>query len=250
VEVGNRVAVIGGGNAAIDSARTALRLGAKEVTMVYRRTRAEMPASPEEIEEALAEGVQIDFLVAPSRIISQDGRIELECIRMELGELDASGRRRPEPIKGSEFTTSFDTIIAAIGQRPEIPHQFSLATGRGNVIEVDPDTLATSREGVFAGGDAVSGPASVIEAIAAGRRAAISIDKYLGGNGVIDETLAPPEGEVAPLEEAEEKRRPQIPTLPLEQRRNSFATVELELGEEAVIEEAKRCLRCDLEEQE
>jgi len=250
VEVGNRVAVIGGGNAAIDSARTAMRLGAKEVTIVYRRTRAEMPASPEEVEEALVEGVQIHFLAAPSRIISQDGRVELESIRMQLGAMDASGRRRPEPIKGSEFTTSFDTIIAAIGQRPDIPRQFNVAIGRGNVIEVDPDTLATTRGGVFAGGDMVTGPASVIEAIAAGRQTAISIDKYLGGSGDIDEVLAPPEGAVAPLEEAEEKRRPQMPTLPVKQRLSGFSQVELGYSDEMAIEEAKRCLRCDLEERE
>ena len=174
----------------------------------------------------------------------------MECIRMELGEMDASGRCRPEPVKDSEFVMNFDTIIAAIGQRPDIPDQFNLALGRGSVIEVDPDTLATSREGVFAGGDAVSGPASVIEAIAAGRQAAISIDKYLGGNGDIDEVLAPLEGEVAPLEETEEKRRPQMPTLPLEQRRSGFSQVELGYSDEMAIEEAMRCLRCDLEERE
>jgi len=250
VKVGNKVAVIGGGNVAIDGARTALRLGAKEVIIIYRRTRAEMPANPEEIEEALAEGIQIHFLAAPSRIINQHDSVELECIRMKLGVMDASGRRRPEPIEGSEFTMSFDTIIAAIGQRPEIPHQFNLATGRGDVIEVDPDTLATSREGVFAGGDAVSGPASVIEAIAAGRQAAISIDKYLGGGGDIDEVLAPPEGEVTPLEEAEEKRRPKMPSLPVEQRLGDFKQVELGYSDEMAIEEAMRCLRCDLEERE
>ncbi len=250
VKPGDRVAVIGGGNAAIDSARTAHRLGAKKVTIVYRRTQAEMPANPEEIEDALAEGVQIAYLATPSRIISQDGKLELECIRMELGALDASGRRRPEPIKGSEFTTSFDTIIAAIGQRPEIPIQFNLDIGRGNTIQVDPDTLATEKEGVFAGGDAVSGPASVIEAIAAGRQAAISIDKYLGGSGAIDETLAPPEEAVAPLEETEEKRRPEMPTLPPEQRLSNFSQVELGYSEQMAIEEAKRCLRCDLEERE
>jgi len=248
VKLGERIAVIGGGNAAIDSARTALRLGAKEVTIVYRRTQAEMPASPEEIEAALAEGVKVYFLAAPSRIISQDGELKLECIGMELGAVDASGRRRPEPIKGSEFSMSFDTVIAAIGQRPEIPDKFALATGQGNTIQVDPDSLATAREGIFAGGDAVSGPASVIEAIAAGRQAAISIDKYLGGNGEIDETLAPPEGALAPLKEAEEKRRPQIPTLPVTERLGGFAEVELELSKEMAIEEAKRCLRCDLEE--
>ena len=250
IEMEDRVAVIGGGNAAIDSARTALRLGAKEVTIVYRRTQAEMPASPDEIDEALTEGVQIDFLAAPSRIISHDSKVQLECIRMELGAMDASGRRRPEPVKGSEFTMGFDTIIAAIGQRPEIPAQFDLATGRGNIIEVDSDTLATSREGVFAGGDVVSGPASVIEAIAAGRQAAVSIDKYLDGSGNIDETLAPPEGEVTSLEEAEEKRRPEMPTLPVEQRLGGFSQVELGYSDEMAIEEAMRCLRCDLEEQE
>jgi NADH-quinone oxidoreductase subunit F len=250
VEIGDRVAVIGGGNVAIDGARTALRLGAKEVVIVYRRTRAEMPASPEEVEEALAEGVQIYFLAAPSRIISQNGRVELESIRMELGAMDTSGRRRPEPIKGSEFTMSFDTIIAAIGQRPEIPPQFSITVGRGNVIEVDPDTLTTSLEGVFAGGDVVSGPASVIEAIAAGRQAAVSIDKYMGGGGDIDEVLAPPEGEFTPLEEAEEKWRPKMPSLPAEKRIGDFSQVELGYNAEMAIEEAQRCLRCDLEERE
>jgi len=250
VELGNRVAVIGGGNAAIDSARTALRLGAKEVVIVYRRTRAEMPANPEEVEEALAEGVQLYILAAPSRIISRNGQVELESIRMELGAIDASGRRRPEPIKGSEFTMDFDTIIAAIGQRPEIPHQFNLAVGRGNILDIDPDTLATSREGVFAGGDAVTGPASVIEAIAAGRQAAISIDKYLGGSGVIDETLAPPEEALSALEEAEEKGRPPMPTLPVKQRIRDFNQVELGYSDEMAIEEANRCLRCDLEERE
>ncbi len=250
VKLGDKVAVIGGGNAALDSARTALRLGTKEVTIVYRRTQAEMPASAEEVKEALEEGVQIYFLAAPSRIFSRNGRVELESIRMELGAMDSSGRRRPEPIKGSEFAMSFDTIIAAIGQHPEIPHQFNLATGRGNAIQADPDTLVTSREGVFAGGDAVTGPASVIEAIAAGRRAAISIDKYLGGSGDIDETLAPPEEAMAPLEEAEEKRRPEMPTLPDKQRLSGFDQVELVYTDEMAIEEAERCLRCDLEERE
>jgi len=250
VEVGERVAVIGGGNAAIDSARTALRLGAREVTIVYRRTRAEMPASAEEIDGAIAEGVEIRFLAAPSRIISRNGKLGLECVGMRLGEVDASGRRRPEPVEGSEFVMNFDTIIAAIGQRPEIPGRFALSLGRGNTIEVDSDTLTAGREGVFAGGDVVSGPASVIEAIAAGRQAAISIDKYLGGKGEIEETLAPPEGIVAPLEEAAEERRIKVPALPVVERLRSFSQVELGLSEEMAIREAKRCLRCDLEERE
>ncbi len=246
VELGDRIAVIGGGNAAVDSARTALRLGAKEVTIIYRRTRTEMPASPEEVEGALSEGVEIYFLAAPSRIVSQNGQLGLECIRMKLGALDASGRRRPEPIQGSEFSLSFDNIIAAIGQCPEIPDQFGLPVGRGNTIQADTDSLATIREGIFAGGDAVSGPASVIEAIAAGRRAAISIDKYLGGNGEIDETLAPPDEKATPLTKTARGWRPQIPTLSVKQRVSSFGEVELGLSERMAIKEAKRCLMCDL----
>ena len=189
VRLGERIAVIGGGNAAIDSARTAFRLGAREVTIIYRRSRAEMPANSSEVEEALNEGINIIFLAAPSKINRWNGALRLECLRMKLGRPDASGRRRPIPIKGSEFTMDFDTIIAAIGQTPQIPEQFGLATARGNILQVNPNTLATTRDGIFAGGDAVRGPASVIQAIADGRQAAISIDRYLGGKGIIDETL-------------------------------------------------------------
>jgi NADH-quinone oxidoreductase subunit F len=250
VRVGNTVAVIGGGNAAIDASRSALRLGAKQVTIIYRRTKDEMPASEEEIEEAIREGVKIEFLAAPNRIARKNGKIELTCIRMELGTTDASGRRRPVPIEGSEFSSFFDTVIAAIGQMPESPEQFGLPLERGNTLRVDTDTLATPREGVFAGGDAVTGPAIVIDAIAAGRQAAISIDKYLGGSGVIDETLASPEElEALPEMEEGEKQRIPIPTLAsLSERLSSFAEVELSLGEELAVEEARRCLRCDLEE--
>ena len=249
VRLGNRVAVIGGGNAAIDVSRNALRLGAREVTIIYRRTMDEMPASREEVEEALHEGVRIEFLTTPTRMESKDGIVELTCIRMELGALDASGRRRPVLIEGSEFTLDFDTVITAIGQMPEAPEQFGLPLGKGNTFQVDPDTLATTREGVFTGGDAVTGPATVIEAIAAGRKAAISIDKYLGGSGEIDETLVTPEeGEALPEIEEGEKPRILVPTLPLSDRLNNFAEVELCLRKEIAIEEARRCLRCDLEE--
>jgi NADPH-dependent glutamate synthase beta subunit-like oxidoreductase len=249
VRVGDRIAVIGGGNVAIDASRSALRLGAKEVTIIYRRTRDEMPASREEIEEALLEGVKIEFLAAPIRIERRNGAVELTCIRMELGAVDESGRRRPVPIKGGEFSLTFDTLIAAIGQVPEAAEKFGLPLGRGNTVQVDADTLATAREGVFAGGDAVTGPATVIEAIAAGRQAAISIDKYLGGSGTIDETLASPE-ELEILSEIEEGEKPRIsiPTLTLSERLGGFAEVELGLGEEMAVEEAKWCLRCDLEE--
>ncbi len=251
VRVGNRVAIIGGGNVAIDASRNALRLGAKEVTIIYRRTRTEMPASEEEINEAIHEGVKIEFLAAPIRIERKDSVVELICIHMKLGAVDTSGRRRPVPIEGSEFSSSFNTVIAAIGQMPETPDQFGLPLGRGNTFQVDTYTLATGREAVFAGGDAVTGPATVIEAIAAGRQAAISIDKYLGGKGVIDEKLAPPEElEALPEIDEGEKHRLPIPTLPLGERLGSFAEVELSLSEELAIEEATRCLRCDLEERE
>jgi len=249
VRVAGRIAVIGGGNVAIDASRTALRLGATEATIIYRRTRDEMPASEEEIEEALFEGVKIEFLVAPIRIARRNGAVELTCVRMELGEVDESGRRRPVPIKGSEFSLTFDTLVAAVGQVPEVAEKFGLSLGKGDTIQVDADTLATSREGVFAGGDAVTGPATVIDAIAAGRQAAISIDKYLGGSGAIDEALASPEEvEILPGIEEGEKHRIPIPTLTLSERLGSFAEVELGLEEEIAIEEAKRCLRCDLEE--
>jgi len=249
VVIGNRVAVIGGGNAALDGARSALRLGAKEVTIVYRRTRAEMPASPEEVDETVKEGINIIFLAAPSRIAREKGTLRMECIRMMLGKFDASGRRRPEPTEGSEFIMDFDTVITAIGQTPEVPVELGLTTNRGNIIQVDSDTMATAQERVFAGGDCITGPASVIEAIAAGRRGAISIDKSLGGDGVIDEVLAREKiVEALPAIEEGEKCRPPMPFLSLSERLGAFGEVELGLGPELAIEESKRCLRCDLEE--
>ncbi len=249
VKIGKRIAIIGGGNAAIDCSRTSLRLGAEKVTIVYRRTRAEMPAAAEEIEEALHEGVEIIFLAAPNRINVKDRHIELECLRMKLGEPDASGRRRPVPIKGSEFTTEFDNVIASIGQATEVPTQFEMDLGRGNVIKVNSQTLATNRQGVFAGGDVVTGPASVIGAIAQGRQAASSMDKYLGGSGVIDESLVS-------LEETDswlgsdagfaDRRQPAMPCLDIKKRLANFAEVKFGYDETTAIEEAKRCLRCDL----
>ncbi len=247
IKVGDRVAVVGGGNVAMDAARTALRLGAKEVSIVYRRGRAEMPASEEELEEALAEGVELQVLTAPTKI-SVNGRIKLECQRMGLGKRDASGRPRPEPIKGSEFNLELDTLIAAIGQTTDIPAGFGLKLNKNSTIEVNPDTLETSRPGVFAGGDVVLGPASVIQSIAQGREAAKSIDKFLGGDGVIDEELAPEETDLKPPEAGEEeKKRPAMALKSPEERKRSFVQVEQGYTVEQAIEEAKRCLRCDLE---
>ena len=250
ITVGDKVLVVGGGNVAIDASRTARRLKAKEVTIVYRRTRAEMPASEEEIDEALDEGVEIVYLATPTRAVSVNGNVKVEFIRMALGDVDQSGRRRPVPISGSDYTAEYDLIIKAIGQESVVPDKYGLAVDKGGRIKVDPETLATSREGVYAGGDVVSGPASVIEAIAVGRQAAVSIDKYLGGQGNIEEALAPPEEAPAPfnLEEAEgEQHRPPIEMLPLDQRLKGYAQVALGFDKGKAKRETGRCLRCDLE---
>ncbi|MFW0859953.1 MAG: FAD-dependent oxidoreductase [Dehalococcoidia bacterium] len=247
VRLGDRVAVIGGGNVAIDAARTALRLDGKEVTILYRRTRAEMPASTEEIDGALEEGVNIVYLVAPNKIWNENGVLRLQCIRMELGEPDASGRRRPVPIKGSEFITEYNTVIAAIGQMLEIPENFQVATERGN-IKINANSV-TSREGVFAGGDAVTGPASVIKAIAAGRKGAIAIDKYLGGSGIIDEELSPieePKAWLGRKTNFAHQQRCEMSHISVGQRLNSFDEIEKGYDEEAASKESLLCLQCDL----
>lgn len=176
--IGKKVAVIGGGDVAIDAARTALRMGGEEVTIIYRRSKKEMPAYDEDLEE----GVKIQYLASPVKIIGEGGKVKaIECIKNELGECDESGRRRPVPIEGSEFTIEVGTVIIAIGQRPHIKFisdgKIDI-TGR-DTIAADAKTTKTNKKGIFAGGDCVTGPASVVEAIAAGKRAAHSIDEYL-----------------------------------------------------------------------
>jgi len=257
VRVGKRVAAIGGGNVAIDAARSALRLGADEVFIVYRRSREEMPADVQEIEEAEHEGVKITYLVAPTRIITGNGMVHaLECQRMRLGEFDASGRRRPVPIEGSEFVLNVDTVIAAIGQSPDLsflPPDSGFEITPGQTFVVHPVTLATNKPGIFAGGDTVTGPATVIEAMAAGEKAAISIDKYIRGKSMTEDRLYPPDERVTiprAAEELEEKQRIRMPTLPVKERFGSFSEVDLGYSEEKAVEEARRCLRCDLEHQE
>ena len=251
VQIGNRVAVIGGGSSAMDAARTALRLGADDVTVVYRRTRAEMPAAPEEVEEALAEGVSINFLAAPVQITHDGGALSLKCVRMKQGSVDESGRRRPMPVEGSEFTLVADSVIMAIGQMPETLPKLGCDVGKRGRVRVDETTHQTSRAGVFAAGDVVTGPASIIDAIASGRRAAVSIDRFLGGQGNIEEVFAPVE-EPATLEALEEGERPraEIRKRSAAERVADFDEVELGFTEEAALAEARRCLRCDLEEYE
>jgi formate dehydrogenase beta subunit len=254
VDVGKRVAVIGGGNVAIDSARVALRLGAEKVHVIYRRTRAEMPASPEDVEAAIDEKIEIDFLTGHVKVSQKDGRLVLTCQRMVLGEPDASGRRRPVPVKGSEFDTEYDVIIGAIGQVPEIPTGFKVKTGRGNTIQADMMTMATSRQGVWAGGDAVTGPDFVIRAIAAGRVAASSIDRYLGGSGNIDEQLTTERkiGVCAGLTAADFPIQPRVkmPMLPPEQVMHDLTReVETGLTEDSAVAEGKRCFQCGFRSQ-
>lgn len=275
VDLGKRVAVIGGGNSAIDAARTALRLatgadpqaaesdqgaldasrvalrlGAQEVTILYRRSRSEMPAETEEVREALNEGVEIEFLTQPVRIAKQNGEIRLDCTRMRLGDFGPDGRRRPEPVPDSEFSIHVDRVISAIGEKPEIPPGIDLPTTKWSTLSADPVTLKTERQGVFAGGDVVTGPASVIDAIAAGRRAASSIDRYLGGDGDIGETLIEPDADVPLDTEEGERNRVPVRTIPASERCGTFREVELGYDDEEAVLEARRCLSCDLEEAE
>ncbi|MBW1784404.1 MAG: FAD-dependent oxidoreductase [Deltaproteobacteria bacterium] len=246
-KVGNKVAVVGGGNVAIDSARIALRSGAQEVMVLYRRSRCEMLCSDEEAEQAEAEGVMFSFQVTPNSVVSDDGKLKVKCLRMKLGEPDESGRARPIPIKDSEFSMGFDTVILAVGQAVDSPERFGLTAGANGAIAVDDETLATSRSGVFAAGDNVSGPAYVIDAIAQGNRAAASIDAFLGGNGDITEALVPPDYPVVSVglhEDIFTEPRHHMPLRPVE-KRGSFELVELGLQERAAVAEAKRCLHCD-----
>jgi NADH-quinone oxidoreductase subunit F len=257
VKIGRSVAIIGGGNVALDSSRTALRLGADEVSIFYRRSREEMPVTEVEYDEALAEGIQVNFLVSPTRIANDDWKVAgLQCVQMKLGEPDASGRRRPIPIPGSEFFAAADTVIAAVGQAPDLsflPPDSALERTRWERLAVDANKLATNVPGVFAGGDFVSGPGMVIEAIAAGRRGAIAIDKYLQGDTsrveMYDLKPSMIEEEVSREEEEswEPQFRPETPHLPLQERKGSFKEIELSFSEEKAKQEAKRCLRCDLE---
>ncbi len=258
VEKGQKVAVLGGGNVAIDAARTALRLGAREVTILYRRTRDEMPALPEEIEEAEDEGIRIDYLVAPTRIVTQNGHVSgLECIRMELGNYDESGRRRPVPIKRSEFMVDVDTLIPAIGYMPDLsslPSNDGFTAGRGNTLQADPVTLATQVPGVFAGGDLVTGPSMVVEAMAQGYRGAVSVDRYLKGKDLYKDRAYQPvlridipriemEGELT----AATALRARMPQLGKKRRVRDFSEVNRGFTEKEAMREARRCLRCDLE---
>jgi len=252
---GNKVVVIGGGNSAFDAARTALRLGSSEVTIAYRRTRQEMPAVASEIDAAAEEGIKIHYLVSPTRVIGKGDRVAgLECIQTELGAPDASGRRRPVPIEGSEFIIPCDVIIPAISQEPEISELIKdtgLKLSVWNTFDVNPNTLETNIPGIFAGGDDVTGPATLIEAIAAGHRAGAAIDRYFNGEKLPWQYKSfRPKRLIEEIEltdeEMEKLKRLEMPCIPIEYRITNFNEVELGYSEETCVGEAKRCLRCDL----
>jgi NADH-quinone oxidoreductase subunit F len=312
------VGIVGGGNSAVDAARVAIRQkGTESVTLLYRRTYREMPAYAEEVEAALeegikletlvspvkiryieaaeAEGVRVETFVSPIKIDAEHGRLaDIRCIRNRLGQIDSSGRRKPVSIPGTEFTIPLDTLIAAIGERPD-PRAFGEARGlspghwpgyprrqagakapmglevtKNGTLRVDAETLATNRPGVFAGGDLITGPNTVVDAIAAGKKAAAVIDRYLRGElspghwpgyprreaGANIPAKAGPEVKLPKFfiepaavsdEESQEAARVEPTTLPVESRRKNFAEVETALSVEAATREARRCLRCDLE---
>ena len=247
VGLGNKVAVVGGGNAAVDAARTAVRLGAREVSIIYRRSRSEMPAIPSEIDEMEQEGVTIRYLTTPTEVLARDGKlVKIKCLKMELGEPDASGRRRPLPVIGSEFEMDIDTMILATGQavdKSKLPAKIDFS--ESGTVKADPITFQTSIKGVFAGGDVVSGPATVIEAVAAGKEAAISIDRYLQGIDLKEGRPAERERvKDVPTKGVAKKPRAVMPLLSVAERIKSFNEVESGFDEKKAVEEANRCLNC------
>jgi len=273
-KIGKKVLVVGGGNAALDTARSALRLGAEEVSILYRRSRAEMPAEPDwEIDETEREGVKLVFLTAPTLVIgNKNNRVkELECVKMELlDELDKTGRRKIKPIIGSEFKIKADSIILAIGQEVDtgfLTRDVDLEYTRYSSIKVDPVSfplngktkldytawstvkvdhvsLETSVKGVFCAGDAVWGAGTVIEAVAAGKEAAISVDRYINNEGLKkDREIKQAIAEMS-VEGIKKKNMVPMRLLPLNERKNNFKEVELGYSEEEAIEEARRCLNC------
>jgi formate dehydrogenase major subunit len=252
VNIGKKVLVVGGGNTAIDASRSAIRSGA-DVTILYRRTRAEMPASDFEISEAEEEGVKIEYLVAPDAITKEDNKLYIKCIRMEQGEPDESGRRRPVPIKGSEFEIEADTIIGAIGQRvlPDFLAPLGIEIDRSSNIVADPATFMTSRPGIFAAGDCQSGADIAVRAVGNGRKAAAAIDQYLSGQAVVGE----PQGfnsqmgsldsvADALFEGIEKRERIKMPLINLNERLRIYTEIETGFEQDKAVLEAERCLKC------
>ncbi len=255
-KVGERVAVIGGGNSAIDASRSALRCGAKEVTILYRRLRQDMPAQEEEIKAAEEEGVKIEYLVTPIRFLGDNGHVhKMICQRMSLGEFDASGRRRPLPIPGAEFSLYANQVLVAVGQQPDFPFRAEEGEPRiskSGLLEIKEGTRThVSASMIFAGGDAVTGPDTVVGAIAAGHYAADEIDAAIRKRYAEPPYIPPLEDKIEiPVvidEETPEVPKTPIPKIPVPERLRDFREVELGFSKEIAIDEACRCLRCDIQ---
>jgi NADH-quinone oxidoreductase subunit F len=255
ISIGKKVAVIGGGNSAIDSARVALRKGAEETHIFYRRQKEDMPAEEEEIKAAEEEGVIFHFLTNPLKVLGNGKVTGMEVTCMELGEIDRSGRKVSRPVAGSEYRVEIDTVIAALGQRPDTSfiNLSEVQIAKDGTIVADKRTLATGTPGVFAGGDVVTGPKTVIEAMAQGQRAALSIRRYLEGKELtprmerhVNETIAVPQVPTSP-EELKEKARAVVQEIGMKERKCSFDEVTLPFNEEQARQEASRCMRCDLD---
>jgi 2-oxoacid:acceptor oxidoreductase delta subunit (pyruvate/2-ketoisovalerate family) len=267
VQVGPKVAVIGGGNTAMDAARSALRLGAPSVTVLYRRSRHEMPAVADEVEEAEQEGVKLELLTAPVEVLTEDGRASgLRCVRMRLGAPDESGRRRPEPISGSEYSVDVDTVVSALGQEADLSFlsQVSPSTREGEGIRTEHDLIVineagiASQRGVFAGGDAATGFGTVAHAVGSGKRAALAIDKYLRGEALdgfppLSEHMRVAARDTDPtvvqfedinLAYFEEEPRTRQPQRAADGRTRDFAEVNQGFAESDAGREAERCFSC------
>jgi NADPH-dependent glutamate synthase beta subunit-like oxidoreductase len=249
VKLGRKVAVIGGGNAAMDAVRSARRLGSEKAFIIYRRSLEEMPSRPEEIGECREEKIPINILTQPVRFIGKNGRVNaIECIKMRLTEPDKSGRRKPEPIPDSEFTVKVDAVITALGQESDwccLTQECACRLTEWGTMYVDPLTLQSEDPDIFAGGDAVRGPQSVVEAIADGRQAAISINRYLSGQNL---RLGRDKELKAITEPQKEKydpaRRAQMPSLEPQKRVKNFSEVQKGFTKKVAVQEAKRCISC------
>jgi formate dehydrogenase (NADP+) beta subunit len=252
LKMGQKVAVVGGGNTAMDAARSSLRLGAREVFILYRRTREEMPVDPRELEQVEEEGIQVHILTSPIKVLTKDGKrvSSVRCIRNRLGEPEKDGRRRPIPIDGSEFDIDIDSLIPAVSQSPDIsflPEEIGLEISKWDRLAVNPETFETNIRGIFAGGDFITGPRDVIRVIADGRRAALSIHSYLSRD-VTDKKLAyfTPIPEVKIDPDLEKIVRQRVNTLPVEERKSLDKEVELGFSKEVAVKEAIRCLQCHI----
>jgi NADPH-dependent glutamate synthase beta subunit-like oxidoreductase len=241
-----KLLIIGGGNTAVDCARVAKRLGYQDVKIIYRRTREEMPANPWEVEDTIEEEIGIQYLTAPVKIVGENGDVSgVQCIRMKMGAPDESGRRRPLPIEGSEFMVQADIVVTALGQTPDLtclPHESGISVSNRGLIMVDPQTGLTNMPGVFSGGDVVSGPRTVVEAVAFGKEAALSIDRYLKGED-LDRGGRDWKGIEYVPEDTESRERTVLPRLSLSERKGNFKEIDLGFGEEQARGEAERCLR-------